>query len=166
MFSTIRAYSKHRGDLFYEESSLKGVLAEHLRISVNCEVLKQVDFADRDNADFILFQVQASAQDTEFDIYGDWINLPAGVSHLGFYKSVAADGEAWFAFYPFGRRGDAEYGWGTQAEAERYQAFENRDRDPDSADWIALDRDGRTSDELDGFNIGDFFAGNPEDLAA
>ncbi|TPL45338.1 hypothetical protein [Mesorhizobium sp. B2-4-6] len=77
------------------------------------------------------------------------------------------EGEAWFAFYPFGRPGDAAYGWGTRAEAERYQAFENRGRSPDEGEWYLMDRvaDDDAAD-FDGFNIGDFFAGNPEDEAA
>lgn len=91
----------------------------------------------------------------------------AGLVELAEDEEGADDLEAWFAFYPVGRRGDAVYGWGTRAEAERYQAFENRDRDPDAKDWNLMDRvDGEDTDNLDGFNIDDFFAGNPEAAAA
>ena len=79
------------------------------------------------------------------------------------------DGEAWFAFYPYGRRGDAWYGWGSQYEAEHYQAMENRNRDltPDDDGWIMVDRvPSDEAQDFDGFNLGDHFAANPESEAA
>ncbi|PRD44389.1 hypothetical protein C5748_07365 [Phyllobacterium phragmitis] len=73
------------------------------------------------------------------------------------------NGEAWFAFYPFGRRADAEYGWGTRAEALRYQALINRGLNPDEGEWFLMDRvDDAGGEDFDGFNISDFFAGNPD----
>ncbi|WP_295808504.1 hypothetical protein [uncultured Nitratireductor sp.] len=55
----------------------------------------------------------------------------------------------------------------SRAEAERYLAVENRGRSPDDEDWILVFRvDGEDTDNLDGFNIGDFFADNPEAAVA
>lgn len=90
-----RAYSKHSGELFYESDSLEGIREQHAGIAgTEQPLLEAVDFAGRQDADYIVFKLDETADAmADFDIYGNehgqQVGLPEGVTYIGHYKAVA-----------------------------------------------------------------------------